>query len=273
MATIPVVNDPGISTWKGTMFLDWMYAPPWMVWDEPECIWDDSKFVWDRGLDSANQFNFDMDYDLNNDGNWESCTLTDGNVASDVDVDALSWQRFMMHWDIQEDVEVESNNCRIRTRIHYDTPDVWSDYGYYGPVAIKLVANPFFTYQGGTTVVFAPDNRPSYPNALFKPKPNFHITVFPNGNFDITETADTAYDYELFYPVLTNAEMADWDTFLVAIDFSKERFLYTTVENNEAEPFKGKVQDRYVKFVSQTRKRLRGSEYWSLQIKMRKTHG
>ena len=216
-----------------------------------------------------------MDYDLINNGNWETCTLPDGTQANNKDMTAFTWRRFLTQWSATLDIDTNSNNCLLRTRIKYRPyqdggNNIWSPYGYYGPFTITPTATSIFSYYKiRSTVIFHPDAYQSYPKSLVKVTPGFDVKEYPDGNVEVDEYFNDINDYVVQWPVITPAEMVDYEAFLVEVDGSRNSFLYTTFEDNESEPGEIKRMNVWVKFINDSRRKLRSGD-WSVMVKLRK---
>jgi hypothetical protein len=246
---VPTVIDPNIPEWKGHMPLDWLYTPFESIWNGGY-TWNNPNSFWNNGLDSG-FWGVDLDFDLNNDGNWTTCLNTDGTNNSNHNLETFSWKQFLTSWDIiGQGLNSDSDNCRIRCRLKNRRNNLYSQYGYYGPVRIRILPYPIFLGFGDeVSYRWQPSTGSSdYPQDIFDVSPNIkeHATI--TGARHTVRHGINVQRFSLFFPALSLTDIENYKTFMENIDWKKNPFIYRDKEVNYENPFSGTWKSTWVKF-------------------------
>lgn len=268
----PTIIDPGIPSWFGIMSLDWVYAPPESTWGGGN-NWGDAACLWGNGLDVAGNWGFDMAYDLNNTGNWIICLMTDGNNGSNHNMAAYDWNQFFVAWDLGDQIDADSDACRVRTRIKNRNTAVYSDYGYYGPVAVRMYAYPIFIgFGSNVSFRWQPSYSSDYPAELFIRENNIEQVSSINGRIQIVKHGRNNDRFQLYFPVMTEADLIELKAFFASIEYRRNPFIYRDKEVNLTDPFSNSWLSSWVKLDNPELQieRIQG-DYYSVKINLRTT--
>ena len=231
---IPTYIDSGVTSFKGTAILDFKYLPPESTWDGG-WSWDGPTFFWDNFLDGGN-FVYDLDYDLNNDGNWVPCISLQGNTSPNLTIRSLSWNIYEAVWDIKR-LLTPSSNCKLRTRIKNIKTGTYSSYGY----------TPIFTVTPTYSIAFKYliDDVPYIWNPADDPAEYPYSERLDIGVDNVQSQRNTVKtikrksivtDIPLYFPTISLADYTAFKTFLQIIDYQRNPFYLYTRETNFSSP-------------------------------------
>lgn len=271
-APTPITPQPPITTWYGVMALDWLYPPPESTWDAGVYGWDDPESFWDNGLNSGN-WGFNMQYDLINNGSWVTCLLTDGTNASNHDMDTFAWNHFHTSWDITGQAIDDSPNCKVRVWVYNRDSTEDSDFGYYGTVAVKSIPYPILIgFAGSTSFRWQPSEPSDYPQNILSVTPNVAQLESVTGRVQVVRRAVDVDRFNIHFPLLPEADIDNFLTFIADVDYQKTPFVYRDKEVNAQSPFSSTWRSVWVKLEKSKveKSQIRGG-YYSLTIAMRAT--
>lgn len=236
MSSSLLAIDPGITSFKGVVALSWDYRDGTTAYNYGG-VYHNPNIPYNNGVNISGRFKFNLDYDLNNDGNWVTCTLIDGTSASSADIDdTLSWHIFKTAWNAIG--ITDSDSCKLRCRVYNVLTDTWSSYAYFGPFDIASLGYPFFTADiNGDFYSWVPSASNDYPTPILNVTPNVTHKISVRGNIETVKYAQNIQKFTLDFPSLSAADITSFKSFMQSIDYRKNTFRYYQLETNYESPF------------------------------------